>query len=766
MIKRSITILWTIFFTYFVILTSISPVSGASLQEILDKANSEFEEFNKNLFTYSIYGGKALNVDLATNGISVAGSEKKPIFVYGSALEASKELGINPPYRDGPNGRMYRALGFTIYNKPFPHPDFPPDYERVPDRITTWYTVSELLEDSPASNRYAISRWIGDPNVRNNRFNDYLADNAFDPDNIKGLHIELEYRARLSPDDADYLDLSDIGYILQPPTEDSWGLVIFFHYDQIEDKLLYSAAVMQPFSLYEEKDLSEDIEQKEDGDSFTLDYNILERNICFDLGESQAQFSPSSRNWTSNATGKLNVYNNSPRIFKDFEVTNNPDVNEWSSTISRDPVIHTLIRRQDFVTPSGKVDNPLEGQYGETTSQIGRVYSDGRVSRTYVTYCNRPNCNGHYRTAGASFDRVSLEQNIAVKVYNGLEKIKPPIFKNIIDPNNTSSFRKELYWTSSPIDINVVRLMYYQNEDDSLHDETAVNGQYIRSFTEQNTADLKWTAPVRSMREEYSADREKARKRDYKVSGNARAAFASDKIYNGYNSIDYPIRSGYYFDPAGTYKFTVTTEIYKDNPNKTKEHEDLVEAIINAFRYESNIVYISASKDAVTIAGDPVSKAGAATYAQEKAVISVKKHPFFDIDVDKDYDTDAMKAEELLHDYTEKGTDDRFKPILEGFEESATRDSTKDFIYTEFVRNDMHVYKITETSTVTITVNPENKKLYTHAQLKNGEYYVRAYMDNVDLSKITEKRLDTLNGVDVLDNIRVNVVGSMYDDVH
>jgi hypothetical protein len=177
------------------------------------------------------------------------------------------------------------------------------------------------------------------------------------------------------------------------------------------------------------------------------------------------------------------------------------------------------------------------------------------------------------------------------------------------------------------------------------------------------------------------------------------------------------------------------------------------------------MVYISPSKEAVTIAGDPVHK-GPSVYESKKDRVSKSKHPLFDIEIDEKYDDLNKIVEELQHNYTVEGTDERFKAVLEGYEESSTSESADKYLYEEFVRNDMKVYKITETTTVTIRINPENKNLYTHAQMKNGEFYIRAYTDNVNLDTLTGKRLEPLRGVIELDSIKVSVIGSMYDDSH
>ena len=241
--------------------------------------------------------------------------------------------------------------------------------------------------------------------------------------------------------------------------------------------------------------------------------------------------------------------------------------------------------------------------------------------------------------------------------------------------------------------------------------------------------------------------------------------FASD---TGYRSEPFPIRSGYFFNPAGTYSFTITTDIYNASPDATEEHRQLVEAMIASFRYESNMVYINASKRAVTINGTPVSKSGT-TYAPAAGYATVASSPLVEIRADRAYMLDS--AEELIHNYSRSGTDPRLRRVLEGYTESGTRGSMDNYKYAEYVHNSEKVYKVTETTRVTITVNPRNQKLYTHPQMKNGNYTVRAYFTDVRLNTIGSLGYNsailgmTLSGVAALDRIDIKVVGSMYDDV-
>ena len=76
------------------------------------------------------------------------------------------------------------------------------------------------------------------------------------------------------------------------------------------------------------------------------------------------------------------------------------------------------------------------------------------------------------------------------------------------------------------------------------------------------------------------------------------AVFATDKAFS---HIAYPIRSGFYFNPCGEYEFTVETVTYKTTRADTKDHKDLVDALINSFRYETDMMFIDKNKNAVNL---------------------------------------------------------------------------------------------------------------------------------------------------------------------
>ncbi len=234
---------------------------------------------------------------------------------------------------------------------------------------------------------------------------------------------------------------------------------------------------------------------------------------------------------------------------------------------------------------------------------------------------------------------------------------------------------------------------------------------------------------------------------------------------------DYPIKSGYNFNPGGIYSFHVETTTYKTTKASTEDHQQLVEQLIDSFRYETNLVYITSGKSAVDLSGQRVNGAGH-SYGGQVATLSADNPYGFDgtkiitIDTDKGY---SKKVEEIKYSPMVNGTTDSlFKEILEGYTESDTQDSFSDYKYREYIEGGQHLYKITETSTVTIRINKNNQDFYTHANMEDGEYYVKVYFEDINLSALPSAYnvLDVLSGVETLDLINIQVEGSMYDDVN
>lgn len=265
--------------------------------------------------------------------------------------------------------------------------------------------------------------------------------------------------------------------------------------------------------------------------------------------------------------------------------------------------------------------------------------------------------------------------------------------------------------------------------------------------------------------------RRAALNRDYSKSESDKAIFASDK---NLSDIDYPIKSGYYFNPCGSYEFIVETVTYKTSPADTKDHKDLVEAVIKSFRYETDLMYINSDKEAVNIQDEPLPVSGG-SYGRRPAALTAQDPTGVDgivllevFDRSTNGSRYTKTVEELWHSEEVTGnTHSYLKGIMEGYLESGTGSSNTTYKYREYIKDGQHIYKITEKTRVTIRVNPYNRNVYTHAHMPDGKYTVRAWIGDIDLSGINNeyKKLGVLRGINSLDEIEVTVKGSMYDDV-
>ena len=523
----------------------------------------------------------------------------------------------------------------------------------------------------------------------------------------------------------------------------------------------------------------------------TMDYNVLTQDLSFYLGEATASLTlpeDKSAQWKEGlASGSFTVINMTPDIYHDFKVNGIAgNIVKLQVTgeeeIKINPLIHTRIDRgiDNFL------DDPLDENYGENDIQekidppvTGIIIAKGSVRRDYE-YSEEVSTNKWEDFDGtriANFCIITHNNTITVYVYNGQDPIVPPTeLKEEIENNIRENPSKHLWWESEEIPLTVLRPMGDKLPDFEERDPPPVVGQYERIFTNQNEATIECSIATSSatdgkllnMANAYLPDRKKALLRNYAISSADRAVFASDASYS---SVNYPIRSGYFFNPAGVYTFTVTTDIYTNDPGKTKEHKQLVDAMTAAFRYESNMAYINPARKMVLIDGAPVPMIGSGTsYAPVRGYATVTKSKLFKI-VPDDVEY-SHEFEELLHDYTEPGTDPRLKRVLEGYEESGTRDSMDSYKYIEYVDDDNEsIYKVTETTTIALVVNGDNIKVYTHPQMKNGAYFVRAYFADVKLGDLNSLGYssfmsgETLSGYTKLDGINLTVVGSIFDDI-
>jgi hypothetical protein len=510
---------------------------------------------------------------------------------------------------------------------------------------------------------------------------------------------------------------------------------------------------------------------------FNLDYNVLSKKVRFPLADGKpitARLSAPRGSLSGNAWGALNIYNNSPDLFRDYE-DKALAVNESAGTITKYPVINATINRKDatYDSTTDKYDNPVQSKWldGPTVkTAIGSISFGGTAYAQYrytVPKINEDGTEGtktETGTTSAAFNSGTDKRTITTKIYNGKASITPKTFENKIENNVVNYLQKNLFWTSEPYKFDVVRWMCHEDIDGSLYGWTTVPGRYQRTFTQQNSGTINWVASS-TMKKDYTKSREAARKMDYRKSEYDKAVFSSDiKLKN----VDYPIKAGYYFNPTGTYTFTVETVTYKTTQAETKDHADLVNAVIDSFRYESDLMYINSKKELVNIQNEPISKSGK-SYARRPAALTAKDPTGVDgvkmLEVEKkDY---KKNVEEIKHSEESDGfTHEYLKAILEGYEESGTIGSKNNYKYREYIKNGQNLYKITEKTTVTIKINPNNINVYTHINMPDGKYKVAAWIDDIKLSDMNHsyKNLGVIKGISNLDVIEVDVKGTLYDD--
>lgn len=525
----------------------------------------------------------------------------------------------------------------------------------------------------------------------------------------------------------------------------------------------------------------------------SLGYDLLSKNEVHSLPSTVATLSlPSlpAAKWTGPATGQLNVTNNNPEFLRNFKVTDNPAVNEPSETITRKPTVHFTIRRQDF----DPKEDPVRRKYlndVDSLSRRGYVSYSGSVTRPYsyeeyYTTCTEgtketePVCTENTRVITGNSVTANFEQNVRpeggvpfpyiLKVYNGLDKLPKHKYEDKFEIDKDKPNETGLLWTNETYPFSVVRSMNHIAENGDIYKWTdTVPGQYKREFTQQASGNVLW-AKNSSMSSQYAQARAAAKQNKSNKSQMDTAVFATDRELQSYN---YPIKSGYYFNPAGSYDLTVKTVMYKNTDADTDDHKELVKDLVDSFRYESDIMYINAKKVAVNVSNEPLAAKGGG-YDRKKGTVKVQNPKGVNainmISV-KDRSTDESrysKTADLIPYGGRTGESHEYwKKVLEGYGESFTAGSYTGKKYREYVKPGQTIYRITETTKVTIVVNPLKARLYTHANMPNGKYNIRVWIDKTELSKkYAYKSLDTIRGIQVLDSIPVTVVGSIFDDLN
>ena len=470
---------------------------------------------------------------------------------------------------------------------------------------------------------------------------------------------------------------------------------------------------------------------------------VLTQEVAFTLFSS-ASLEPQRGPWNGNATGNLDIYDEST-IYNYFDVTNNPYVNEASEAITRLPKITATLDRADFG------DDPINGRFAANNTPLSKtavVTGSGSVSRPYRYTTRYTDPDGtvwsrtYYRTAYADFSDINDARKYTFDVYNGISRLpfRKSFQKNVSKTSvQNSPLTYNLAWEGTPIPFDVVRYMCHRNVKNAEYGWEEIDGRYERSFIGQSTGSIIWKTVI-SQAAGYKGDRDNAREGKSGQDNYKNAVFATDKSLQ---SIGYPIKSGYYFNPLGIYTCTVKTAQYKDTDDPTAEHEELVDKAKSAFRYSSDLQYITASRD--------VTKLTNVSLNNNRAILSID-------------DDSTLKSTTLETTIERTGyVDSLLCEVMEGYSESMSIDSWSVYKYRE--RTDKVIYLVEEETVITFTLEPPGNNMYTHVNMPNGEYAIRVWAEQFVFSGPIEKRADlSVSGSGNLDGINITVRGSIYDD--
>jgi hypothetical protein len=180
---------------------------------------------------------------------------------------------------------------------------------------------------------------------------------------------------------------------------------------------------------------------------------VLTKELSFYVSSSATLSKPRGQ-WSSSASGSLDIENGSVDIYNDFEVHNNPPVNEWPPNIYRNPQITATLKRADFG------DDPQNRYFAPNNiplSKTGVVSGSGAVEADYKwTVTTRDpgpppttEREAFYASASAGFSPINDERAYAFDVYNGLEKLRRKSFDKYAQKSR-EKFKFELAWEGTP----------------------------------------------------------------------------------------------------------------------------------------------------------------------------------------------------------------------------------------------------------------------------------------------------------------------------
>ena len=365
--------------------------------------------------------------------------------------------------------------------------------------------------------------------------------------------------------------------------------------------------------------------------------------------------------------------------------------------------------------PAGRVWKP-NGQYAgsEIIKASGSAWRKYRYSYT--------NAKGETRSATAThyeaFPTKNAEITGIINVYNGTPTLGSPV----VTPKVANS---HLEWQSAPIYFNVCREMFHMDLWGQRTAKIDVPGQYTRAFVGKNQADIVWAKEV-PLANAYSADRSTAKKRgqNYNL-----AVFSTGKEFD---KVDYPVKSGYMFNPAATYVCTVKSSVYCDKDateeEKLRLHKELVDKVTNSFVYNNELMY--------TVSGNDEYYFKNITNSNKGGILKINNT--------------------VNNSYTNGITTAEYEPFMEGYASSGTQSSLDNYRYREFLVTP-EVHRIDSETVIKFTVSSSTKR-YTNVKMKDGSYKITAKSNPFSFQGLT------VPAQNLSDSITVKVRGSVFDD--
>lgn len=445
--------------------------------------------------------------------------------------------------------------------------------------------------------------------------------------------------------------------------------------------------------------------------TFDVDYDIYARRIQFNLGNITAPFP--SKKWTSTGTANYDMRVDAETL-RDSSYSASRVVDSAPFTVN--PFITTHVYRD------GIGDNPYlrawlpNGEY--SNNEYVTMYGDAHRRYKYYTYNSKGKRRTRYSTYYTSFRPRRVELTANIKVYNGLPTLNSPYIGSGVSDSH-------LQWPSTPIWFNVTRDMYFMDEYGNRSAKVDMPGQYGRAFVGQNMADIVWASEV-TQASGYAKDRATAKNRGTKYN---LAVFATGKDFE---RVDYPMKSGYMFNPVGTYVCTVKSTVYCDRDlsmeEKLRAHRELVNGVKNSFVYNNEMQYTTNGNDVYYFKNVNNSKTSGIlkiTTARDTSNVS-------DISIPE------------------------YEPFMEGYESSGTLSSHTNYRYREYLAAH-RVHRIDAETVLRFTISTPSTR-YTNVKMPDGAYKVTVKSNPFAFQGMT------VPAKNLFDEISVKVRGSLYDD--